>query len=121
MKVTLEIELGKDPKKDALFLQLAGITVPAAKATTAKSSKKDEAEEEEEVEEEENLVDDEEEQEEESVEITTEEVREAAQKLISGGKSAKLKEVLGKLKAAKVANIKKEDYPKFMELIKKIK
>lgn len=117
MKVTFEFELGKDPKKDALILELLGVKTAAAAKTKATKPAAEEAEEEAEADEEENMM----EEEETDDAPTMEAVREAAQKLISGGKSASLKKILEKLKAPKVANIKKDDFAKFLEEAKKVK
>lgn len=59
--------------------------------------------------------------EDDEVQPTLELLKETAQKLIAAGKSGKLKEVLKTFKAAKVVEVNKKDYAKFLAAIKKIK
>lgn len=58
-------------------------------------------------------------EEEEVVELQT--VREAAQKLIAAGKSAKLKDILKTFKSPKVIDLKKEDYAAALKAMQAVK
>lgn len=115
MKVTIEHELGKDAKKDALVLQLLG-----GKQTTKPAKAAEEEEEDLTGGEEEDLTGGEEEEAPEE-KVTLDQLKAEAQRIIGANKSAGLKAVLKQYNAAKVVDIKKADYSKALAAMKKVK
>jgi hypothetical protein len=132
-EMKLEVTLSADPTLKKMLLELLSEVTNGEEEEAPKKKKKPVEEDEEEEapkkkkkpveedEEEEEEAEEAEEAEEEEDEVTLETITALAKKKIAAGKSAKLKTLLDKYKAPKVANLKKTQYEKFFAELQALK